>query len=55
MALSSMTPLAFVDLKAKAHGVELSGLTPYSAKYAGYPIVKGTLTIDVHYLWIKAS
>ena len=49
-AVNPLAPLAFVDLKAKAHGVELSGLTPYSAKYAGYPIVKGTLTIDVHYL-----
>ena len=36
--------------KARADGVELTGLTPYSAKYTGYPIVKGTLTVDVHYL-----
>ena len=48
--VNPLAPMAFVDLKAKAHGVELTGLTPYSAKYAGYPIVKGTLTIDVHYL-----
>ena len=37
------------NLRAKADGVELTGLTPYSAKYTGYPIVKGTLTVDVHY------
>jgi hypothetical protein len=42
--------MAFVDIKAKADGIELTGLTPYSAKYTGYPIVKGTLTVDVHYL-----
>ena len=49
-AVNPLAPMAFVDLKAKAHGVELTGLTPYSAKYTGYPIVKGTLTVDVHYL-----
>jgi len=49
-AVNPLAPMAFVDLKAKAHGIELTGLTPYSAKYTGYPIVKGTLTVDVHYL-----
>jgi uncharacterized protein involved in outer membrane biogenesis len=49
-AVNPLAPMAFVDLKAKADGVELTGLTPYSAKYTGYPIVKGTLTVDVHYL-----
>ena len=48
-AVNPLAPVAFVDLKAK-DGVELTGLTPYSAKYTGYPIVKGTLTVDVHYL-----
>jgi outer membrane protein OmpA-like peptidoglycan-associated protein len=49
-AVNPLAPTAFVDLRAKADGVELTGLTPYSAKYTGYPIIKGTLTIDVHYL-----
>jgi uncharacterized protein involved in outer membrane biogenesis len=49
-AVDPLAPLAFVDLKAKAQGIELTGLTPYSTKYTGYPIVKGTLTLDVHYL-----
>jgi hypothetical protein len=49
-AVNPLAPMAFVDLKGKANGVELTGLTPYSAKYTGYPIVKGTLTVDVHYL-----
>ena len=49
-SLNPLVPMAMVDLKAKANGVELTGLTPYSTKYTGYPIVKGTLTVDVHYL-----
>ena len=38
-----------LDLKAKATGIELPGLTPYSAKYAGYPIERGKLSVDVAY------
>jgi hypothetical protein len=49
-SLNPLAPMATVDIKAKANSVELTGLTPYSAKYTGYPIVKGTLTVDVHYL-----
>jgi hypothetical protein len=49
-SISPLAPTAFVDIKAKANGIELTGLTPYSTKYTGYPIVKGTLTVDVHYL-----
>ncbi|MGH7934255.1 MAG: DUF748 domain-containing protein, partial [Candidatus Binataceae bacterium] len=45
-----LAPMAFVDIKAKADGVELTGLTPYSSKYTGYPITKGTLTVNIHYL-----
>ncbi|SAK97611.1 DUF748 domain-containing protein [Caballeronia ptereochthonis] len=39
-----------LDLTASAHGVELTNLTPYSAKYAGYPITKGKLNVDLHYM-----
>lgn len=39
----------YLDLAAKAAGVELTRLTPYAAKYAGYPITKGKLTVDVAY------
>ncbi len=49
-SINPLAPAAFVDIKAKADGVELTGLTPYSTKYTGYPIVKGMLTVDVHYL-----
>jgi hypothetical protein len=49
----SMDPLApkvFVDIQAKADGYQLINFTPYSAKYLGYPITKGMLKVDVHYL-----
>jgi len=42
------TPLA-LDLRGATRGVELPRLTPYSVKYAGYPITGGKLSMDVHY------
>ncbi len=47
--INPLTPVAFLDVKGKADGVELTHLTPYSSKYTGYPIIKGRLTMDVHY------
>ncbi len=38
-----------LDLGASAHEIELKNLTPYSLKYAGYPITKGQLNVDLHY------
>ncbi|HVN28802.1 MAG TPA: DUF748 domain-containing protein, partial [Candidatus Binataceae bacterium] len=49
-SMNPLAPKAALDITAKADGVELTGLTPYSSTYAGYPIIKGTLTLDVHYL-----
>ncbi len=49
-SVNPLVPMAYVDLKAKADGVELTGLSAYSTKYTGYPIVKGTLTVNVAYL-----
>jgi hypothetical protein len=40
----------FLDLKADASDIELSPLSPYSGKYAGYGIEKGKLSMKVHYL-----
>ncbi|MBE1159725.1 DUF748 domain-containing protein [Dyella acidiphila] len=48
-SINPLTPVAFLDIKANANDVELTHLTPYSGKYAGYPITKGRLTMDVHY------
>ncbi|HEX7249714.1 MAG TPA: DUF748 domain-containing protein, partial [Burkholderiales bacterium] len=48
-----LNPLAkelFIDLKASARDIELSPLTPYAVKYAGYGIEKGKLSVKVSYL-----
>jgi hypothetical protein len=48
----SLNPLfapMLLDIKMTANGVDLPRLTSYSAKYAGYPIVKGKLSLDVQY------
>jgi uncharacterized protein involved in outer membrane biogenesis len=39
----------YLDLLAKLTDFELSPLTPYAAKYAGYGIQKGKLSFDVKY------
>jgi len=47
-----INPLAqplVLDLRGNTKDVELRKLTPYSIKYAGYPITKGKLSMDVHY------
>lgn len=48
----TLNPLAnpmFMDVKASANGLELTRLTPYAAKYAGYVIEKGKLSMQVSY------
>ena len=47
--INPLAPVAFLDVKGKADGVELTHLSPYSGKYTGYPITGGQLTMDVHY------
>ena len=42
------TPLA-LDLKARVRDLELAPLSPYSARYAGYGIERGKLSVDLHY------
>ena len=49
-SINPLVPTAYVDIKAKADAIELTGVSPYTVKYTGYPIIKGTLTVDVHYL-----
>ncbi len=50
-----LTPLAYLNIGAKADGLELPGLSAYSTKYIGYPIIKGTLTVNVHYLLQRSA
>ncbi len=48
-----INPLAkdlFVDTKLDLKGMELSPLTPYAGKYAGYTAQKGQLSLDLKYL-----
>lgn len=47
--LNPLAPKLFLDIKGSTKGVDLPRLTPYSVKYAGYPIVKGKLSMDVSY------
>ena len=39
----------FTDLKVNFKGVELSSVTPYSGRFAGYRIEKGKLSVDLEY------
>jgi hypothetical protein len=39
----------FVDLKASARDIELSPMSPYAVKYAGYGIEKGKLSLKLAY------
>lgn len=45
----------YVDLKVDFKEIELSPLTPYSGKYAGYAIEKGKLTLALKYLITKRT
>lgn len=50
--LGKLNPLAaksFLDIKAAITGVDLTGFSPYSGKYAGYAIEKGKLSLNVAY------
>jgi uncharacterized protein involved in outer membrane biogenesis len=40
----------FVDIKASFRDIDLSPLSPYAGKYAGYGIRKGKLSFDLQYL-----
>jgi hypothetical protein len=40
---------AYSDIKMSFKGVELSSVTPYSGRFAGYKIEKGKLSADINY------
>jgi uncharacterized protein involved in outer membrane biogenesis len=40
----------FTDITAEFSGIELSPASPYSIKYIGYPLTKGKLDLNVHYV-----
>jgi hypothetical protein len=43
----------FVDLKVDFKDIDLSPMTPYSGRYAGYAIEKGKLSLGLKYLIVK--
>jgi uncharacterized protein involved in outer membrane biogenesis len=47
--LNPLAPTLFLDIEGRTKGVDLPRLTPYSLKYAGYPILKGKLSMEVKY------
>ena len=47
--LHPLGPRLYTDIQGSAKGIELTRLTPYAGRYAGYAIEKGTLSVTVHY------
>ncbi|TEA62825.1 DUF748 domain-containing protein [Pseudomonas sp. CH235] len=54
-AVNPFDPMASLDIATSFKRVELTTLTPYSGKFAGYRIRKGRLNLDLHYLIIKGQ
>ncbi|MCL6416757.1 DUF748 domain-containing protein [Aestuariirhabdus sp. Z084] len=48
-AINPLSAEAFTDLGVSFKNVELTTLTPYSGKFAGYRIDKGKLSLDLQY------
>ncbi|MDO9002754.1 MAG: DUF748 domain-containing protein [Aquabacterium sp.] len=47
--LHPLGPRLYTDIQGSAKGIELTRLTPYAGRYAGYAIEKGTLSVTVRY------
>lgn len=47
--LTPFDPLNSLDIATSFRNVELTTITPYSGKFAGYRIRKGRLNLDLHY------
>ncbi|MBJ9978063.1 DUF748 domain-containing protein [Pseudomonas sp. S75] len=54
-ALNPFDPMASLDIATRFRRVELTTLTPYSGKFAGYRIRKGRLDLDLHYVITKGQ
>lgn len=48
-SLMPFDPLNSLDIATRFKNMELTTLTPYSGKFAGYRIRKGRLNLDLHY------
>jgi uncharacterized protein involved in outer membrane biogenesis/outer membrane protein OmpA-like peptidoglycan-associated protein len=49
-SVNPFNPMASLDIATSFKRVELTTLTPYSGKFAGFRIRKGRLNLDLHYL-----
>jgi len=47
--MNLLSAALFTDMKVSFKGVEMTSVTPYSGRFAGYKIEKGKLSIDVAY------
>ncbi|MEA9978226.1 DUF748 domain-containing protein [Pseudomonas sp. 10B1] len=54
-SLNPFDPLASLDIATSFKRVELTTLTPYSGKFAGFRIRKGRLNLDLHYMIAKGQ
>jgi len=54
-SVNPFDPLASLDIATSFKRVELTTLTPYSGKFAGYRIRKGRLNLDLHYMITKGQ
>lgn len=54
-AVNPFDPMASLDIATSFKRVELTTLTPYSGKFAGYRIRKGRLNLDLHYRITKGQ
>jgi hypothetical protein len=48
--LDPFAPLAYTDINVVLTNIELTKLTPYSGKFAGYEIEKGKMSVDLEYV-----
>ena len=48
--INLLSAALYTNLKVSFKGVEMTSVTPYSGRFAGYKIEKGKLSIDVAYL-----
>lgn len=54
-SVNPFDPMAALDIATSFKRVELTTLTPYSGKFAGYRIRKGRLNLDLHYQIVKGQ
>ncbi len=44
-----LSQTTYTDISMSYRGIELTGVTPYAGRFAGYKIAKGKLTVDLKY------